>query len=169
MVCIICLQTISNKNEVYIDICKHTFCYDCIIKWHEIDSDITNHLYQARCPMCRTFFDKNNIVFNNKIQTRSTTLQKRWDKISNQLLDIIDLLSENNNKYKNIDYNNKFLKIVYENKWILDYKLINGVFIDDDNKLYNVIIKKINELQQIHKNCKEFDVWKFKFNEIRLK
>ena len=61
------------------------------------------------------------------------------------------------------------MKIVYENKWILDYKLINGVFIDDDNKLYNVIIKKINELQQIHKNCKEFDVWKFKFNEIRLK
>ena len=117
--------------------------------------------------MCRRLFNKDNIIFNNKIQTRSSTLRKRWNKISNQLFEIVDLLSENNDRSEKLNYINKFLKIIYENKWILDYKLVNNVFVDDDNKLYNVVVKKIKELQYSNSDCKEFDVWKYKFKYIK--
>ncbi len=167
MSCSICLQNISRKNEVSIDICKHVFCYNCIIKWHEINSNITNYLFHAKCPICRRLFNKENIVYHNKIQTRSSTLRKRWTKISNQLFEIVNSLSENNNRTEKLDYINKFLRIVYENKWILDHKLVNGVFVDDDNKLYNVIVKKIKELQSSNTDFKEFDVWKYKFKYIK--
>ena len=89
------------------------------------------------------------------------------DKISNQLFEIVNSLSENNNRTEKLDYINKFLRIVYENKWILDHKLVNGVFVDDDNKLYNVIVKKIKELQSSNTDFKEFDVWKYKFKYIK--
>ncbi|CAD8140503.1 unnamed protein product [Paramecium octaurelia] len=45
MRCVICLNLMS--NQVFLDQCNHSFCFECIRKWSE-----KNH----QCPYCRTMF-----------------------------------------------------------------------------------------------------------------
>eukprot|EP01103_Thecamoeba_quadrilineata_P013430 TRINITY_DN3730_c0_g1_i1.p1 TRINITY_DN3730_c0_g1~~TRINITY_DN3730_c0_g1_i1.p1 ORF type:complete len:247 (-),score=37.40 TRINITY_DN3730_c0_g1_i1:93-833(-) len=70
--CGICLDNISIRG--IIDICNHTFCFDCIHKW----SDVSN-----TCPMCKARFkyitkkDVNNP--NKKPKRNETVTVKRKD------------------------------------------------------------------------------------------
>ncbi|CAK92572.1 unnamed protein product (macronuclear) [Paramecium tetraurelia] len=64
MRCVICLNLMS--NQVFMDQCNHSFCFECIRKWSE-----KSH----QCPQCRTkytsFHEKNvdskmmQILFNH--------------------------------------------------------------------------------------------------------
>ncbi|CAD8046707.1 unnamed protein product [Paramecium sonneborni] len=43
--CVVCLNQIC--NQVFLDQCKHSFCFACIQKWSEKSHS---------CPQCRTIF-----------------------------------------------------------------------------------------------------------------
>jgi hypothetical protein len=179
MKCIICFRPFDEKKKkrkkiAYIKGCNHEFCKLCIEKWYFHDYIDYNGKNCAKCPICRFWFQLEDITLKNiydkknnvliKRTTRNDTKKKRNIELVQKMREYLNTVENCNNEEKCSNTCNKIFTLVYENKWVL----YNG-------PSYNV--KYLNQLGIIFKNklielykhadrniYTEIEVWRFKFH-----
>ncbi|CAG9318109.1 unnamed protein product [Blepharisma stoltei] len=67
--CSICLNPIEFQGKV--DACQHTYCYDCILRWSEVENT---------CPVCKTRFSFVSLI-PHRLNYRITRNRKNQIKI----------------------------------------------------------------------------------------
>lgn len=111
LTCPICIDNIKNKEKIYITDCKHSFHYDCI--YHYIN--LQNSIYY--CPLCRHKHYK--IMLNeSEIKKNEIKIKEREKEIDRLILDteirlkemVKDFESGNKKKVNNTNSNFNLFK-----------------------------------------------------------